>query len=96
MLLPCKKFKIGSGLNTYNLGTGRGYSVLEMVTTFSRVNKLKIDYKIVDRREGDIGNCYSDPTKANTELNWYATKGLEDICKDAWNWQSKNPNGYKS
>ena len=91
-----QKFKIGSGLNTYNLGTGRGYSVLEMVTTFSRVNKLKIDYKIVDRREGDIGNCYSDPTKANTELNWYATKGLEDICKDAWNWQSKNPNGYKS
>ncbi len=91
-----QKFKIASGLNTYNLGTGQGYSVLEMVKTFSKVNDIKIDYKIVDRREGDIAACYADPTKANNELSWKAIYGLEDICRDAWNWQSKNPNGYKS
>jgi len=90
-----QKLKIGSGLNIYNLGTGQGYSVLEMVKTFSRVNDIKVDYKIIERREGDIGNCYADPSKANTELNWKAIYGLEDICRDAWNWQRKNPNGYK-
>jgi UDP-glucose 4-epimerase len=91
-----QKFKIGSGLTTYNLGSGQGYSVLEMIQTFSRVNNLKIDYKIIDRREGDVAKCYSDPTKANNELDWKTNYGLEDICRDAWNWQSKNPNGYKS
>ncbi len=90
-----QKLKIGSGLNTYNLGTGKGYSVLEMVHTFSKVNNLKIDYQIVSRREGDIASCYADPSKANKELNWKAIYGLEDICRDAWNWQSNNPNGYK-
>ncbi|MBI9030678.1 UDP-glucose 4-epimerase GalE [bacterium] len=90
-----QKLKIGSGLNIFNLGTGRGYSVLEMVDTFSKVNNLKIDYQIVSRREGDIASCYADPSKANKELNWKAIYGLEDICRDAWNWQSNNPNGYK-
>lgn len=90
-----QKLKLGSGLNIYNLGTGRGYSVLEMINTFSKVNNLKIDYTIVARREGDIAACYADPAKANTELNWTADYNLEDICRDAWNWQSKNPQGYK-
>jgi len=90
-----QKLKIGSGLSIYNLGTGRGYSVLEMVNAFSKVNKVKIDYQIVGRREGDVAACYADPAKANSELNWKAEYGLKDICKDAWNWQSKNPSGYK-
>lgn len=89
-----QKLKIGSGLNIYNLGRGQGYSVLEMVKTFSEVNDIKINYEFVERREGDIAKCYADPAKANKELNWKAIYGLEEICRDAWNWQSKNPNGY--
>ena len=79
---------------TYNLGTGQGYSVLELVKAFEEASRKTIPYQIVDRRPGDIGTCYADPTKANVELGWKATKTLKDMCEDAWRWQQKNPYGY--
>ncbi len=85
-----------SGLTIYNLGTGRGYSVLEIIKTFERVNNIKIPYEIVGRRAGDVDIYYADPTKAQNELNWRATRDLEQMCIDAWRWQLKNPNGYRS
>lgn len=91
-----QKLKLGSGLNIYNLGSGSGYSVLEMVHAFGKINNISIEYNIVERREGDIAACYADPSKANRELNWKVIYGLAEICRDAWNWQSKNPNGYRS
>ncbi len=78
-----------------NLGTGEGYSVLDMLKAFEKVNEIKIPYKLVDRRDGDIGTCYADVSLSKDILNWEANKTLEDMCKDSWNWQSKNPNGYK-
>lgn len=81
-------------LDAYNLGTGTGYSVLDIVNTFERVNDIKIPYEIVGRRLGDIATCYSDPSKAAEELNWKAERNLEDMCRDTWNWQKQNPNGY--
>lgn len=78
------------GLNVYNLGSGKGVSVLELVTTFERVNELKVNYKIVDRRPGDLPEYYADPTKALKELDWKTEKTLEDICKDTWNYQKNN------
>ncbi len=85
----------GSGLSIYNLGSGHGYSVLDMLEMFSKVCNQDIPYKIVGRREGDVGKCFADPTKANLELNWRTEHDLEDICRDAWKWQSLNPNGYR-
>jgi UDP-glucose 4-epimerase len=82
------------GLQAYNLGTGQGYSVLDLVSTFERIANIKIPHKIVGRRPGDAAICYSDPTKAKKELNWRAEFDLENMCKHAWNWQMKNPNGY--
>ena len=82
--------KENSGLYIYNLGTGTGYSVLEMIDAFERVNGIKINYKIVGRRDGDIATCYSDPTKAKKELEFVATKTLDDMVRDAWNYESKN------
>ena len=79
----------------YNLGTGRGYSVLEIVKTFERANGIEIPYEIVDRRPGDIASSYADATKAEKELGWRAQRDLENMCRDAWNWQSKNPRGYR-
>lgn len=93
-LAALKKFASKSGLLTYNLGTGRGVSVLEMIETFERVNDVKIPYEIGDRRPGDIAVSFTDPTLAAKELNWKAKLSLEDMCRDAWNWQSKNPAGY--
>ena len=78
-----------------NLGTGKGYSVLEIVNAFKKVNEVEVPYKIVDRRSGDIAVCYANPKKANKLLNWEATRGIEEMCKDSWNWQSRNPRGYK-
>jgi len=83
-----------SGVSTYNLGTGRGYSVLEVVSAFERASGRAIPYKVVGRRPGDIPECYADPTLARKELDWTATRGLDDMCVDAWNWQSRNPDGY--
>jgi len=82
------------GLITYNLGTGRGYSVIEVITAFEKACQHTIPYKIMERRPGDAAISYADPTKANLELNWYTQKNLEDMCKDAWRWQSQNPSGY--
>lgn len=82
------------GIHIYNLGTGKGYSVLEMIDAFSKACGKEIPYKIVDPRAGDIAECYSDSSKVMEELHWQATYDLEQMCKDAWNWQSKNPNGY--
>jgi UDP-glucose 4-epimerase len=84
-----------SGVLTYNLGTGRGYSVLEMINAFEKASGKKIPFKIVDRRAGDIAACYADPTLAEKELGWSAELGLEEMCRDAWRWQSMNPDGYK-
>lgn len=78
------------GLYIYNLGTGVGYSVLDLVNTFEKVNNIKIKYKIAPRRSGDIATCYSDPSKAKKELNFEATKTLEDMLKDAWNYEKEN------
>jgi len=82
------------GINTYNLGTGIGYSVLDVVKSFEKATGIKIPYKITNRRPGDIAICYADPTKAYNELGWKAEKNLEDMCRDAWRWQKINPQGY--
>ena len=78
-----------SGIYIYNLGTGKGYSVLDMVKTFEKVTGKKIPYKITERRAGDVAICYADPAKAKEELNWCATKTLEDMCRDSWNYINK-------
>lgn len=79
----------------YNLGSGEGTSVLQLVNTFESVNRVLIPYKIVPRRSGDVATCYANADKAYKELNWKTTKSVEDMCRDTWNWQSKNPNGYQ-
>ncbi|MCF0233893.1 MAG: UDP-glucose 4-epimerase GalE [Thermoguttaceae bacterium] len=84
------------GVNIYNLGTGCGYSVLDLVNAFEKVNGVKIPYEITPRRPGDVATCYADPTRANEELGWKAELTLDDMCRDAYNWQTKNPNGYRS
>ena len=88
------KLNTNSGLVTYNLGTGNGVSVLDMVKAFSKACGKDIPYEIVARRPGDIATCYADATKANEELGWKAEKNLDDMCADSWNWQSHNPDGY--
>ncbi len=90
-----KIFHSNSGVRIYNLGTGKGYSVLEVINAFEQANDIKINYDIKARRPGDIPVCYADPAKAIKELNWKAERGIKEMCKDAWNWQSKNPEGYK-
>ena len=89
-----KAIKQNCGCAIYNLGTGQGYSVLQLVHAFEKVNGIHIPFTIKPRRTGDIATCYSDPTKAERELGWKAQYGLEDMCRDAWNWQRNNPNGY--
>ena len=85
-----------TGEAVFNLGTGQGYSVLEMVEAFQRVNQVSVPYRIAPRRAGDLAVCYADPSKSARELSWKAELGLEDMCRDAWNWQKKNPNGYEA
>ena len=82
------------GCEVFNLGTGTGYSVLDMVNAFMKVNHLELPYKIVDRRPGDIATCYADPKKSAEVLGWKATHSLEDMCRDSWNWQKNNPQGF--
>jgi len=84
-----------NGVFVHNLGTGTGYSVLDIVKAFEEANNLTIPYRIVDRRPGDIATCYADPTKAKEELGWVAERGIVDMCRDAWNWQKNNPMGYE-
>ncbi len=93
-LAALDKLDTKCGLTTYNLGTGTGTSVLQMVNAFQTANKLNVPYVITDRRPGDIDACYADCSKANRELKWQACYSVEDACKDSWNFQSKNPNGY--
>jgi UDP-glucose 4-epimerase len=83
------------GVVTYNLGIGRGYTVLEIVATFEKASGKKIPYRVVGRRPGDIASCYADPTKARKELGWSASRGIDEMCMDVWRWQSTNPNGYE-
>ena len=83
------------GLVIYNLGTGEGTSVLQMVKSFEEANSIQIPYQIKERRPGDIDACYADCSKANKELSWSANKTVKEACKDSWNWQSNNPEGYK-
>ena len=84
-----EKANKSTGVNIYNLGTGHGYSVLDLVKTFEKVNNIKIEYKIAPRRPGDIATCYADPTKALNELGWKAEKGIEEMCRDAYHFVSK-------
>jgi UDP-glucose 4-epimerase len=94
-LKALEKVMESHGVKAYNLGTGTGYSVLEIVSAFENAAGKKIPYQVVDRRSGDIAICYADPQKAKQELGWMATRGIEEMCKDAWKWQSENPNGYQ-
>ncbi|HEL9630122.1 TPA: UDP-glucose 4-epimerase GalE [Streptococcus suis] len=90
-----EKISTTEGVHTYNLGSGQGTSVLELVQAFEKVNGVPVPYKIVDRRPGDVATCYANADKALEELNWKTEKTIEDMCRDTWNWQSKNPNGYQ-
>lgn len=93
-LKALEKLGMNPGIAAYNLGTGRGTSVLEMIDAFSKASGRKIPYRIADRRPGDVGECYADPAKAKRELGWTAVKSVNDMCEDSWRWQSNNPNGY--
>jgi UDP-glucose 4-epimerase len=88
------KLKSGSGVFTYNLGTGRGSSVLEMIAAFERAAGRKIKYRLMPRRPGDAAEAWADPSRAKTELGWATTRGLDEMCQDVWRWQSGNPAGY--
>ena len=89
-----KKIEEKAGLCIYNLGTGHGYSVLDIVKNFEEANDIKIPYVIKPRRAGDIATCYSDASKAKKELGWEAKYGIKEMCADSWRWQKNNPNGY--
>jgi UDP-glucose 4-epimerase len=89
ILSPCF-----SGVEAFNLGTGKGHSVLDVVRAFEKVSGVKIPYIITGRRAGDVAVCYADPSKSQKILGWKAEKSLEDMCRDAWNWQKNNPYGY--
>ncbi len=90
-----KKIEENVGLGIYNLGTGVGYSVLDIVKNFEEATGVKIPYVIKERRAGDIAACYSDASKAKRELGWEAQNGIKEMCADSWRWQSNNPNGYE-
>lgn len=90
-----KKIEEKAGVCIYNLGTGNGYSVLDMVKAFSKACGKEIKYEIKPRRAGDIAACYANPAKAKAELGWEAERGLDEMCEDSWRWQSNNPNGYE-
>ena len=89
-----EKLSQNPGLVTYNLGTGKGYSVLDVVKAFEKASGVKVAYKIVDRRPGDVAECYANPKKAKEELGWEAEYGIERMCADSWRWQTQNPDGY--
>lgn len=90
-----RKLAEKKGVLIYNLGTGKGYSVLEVVKAFGKACGKELPYQIKERRPGDIAQCYADPAKAKAELGWEAKYGIEEMCEDAWRWQSGNPNGYR-
>lgn len=84
-----------NGVDAYNLGTGTGFSVLQLVSAFEKASGNKVPYKIGERRSGDVAVCYADPAKAKKELGWAAERGIEEMCMDSWRWQKKNPKGYE-
>ncbi|MCR5704294.1 MAG: UDP-glucose 4-epimerase GalE [Eubacterium sp.] len=90
-----EKIKENPGVKVYNLGTGKGYSVLEVIENFIAASGVEIPYEITDRRPGDIAECYADPSLAKQELGWEAQYGIREMCADSWNWQKNNPNGYR-
>jgi UDP-glucose 4-epimerase len=94
-LAALEKLKSNPGLAVYNLGTGRGYSVMEVVAAFEEVSMREIPYRVVGRRPGDIAVCYADPSRAAVELGWTSRRDIADMCADAWRWQSGNPDGYR-
>lgn len=94
-LKALEKLESNPGVVTYNLGTGTGSSVLDLIKAFETATSVEIPYEIAPRRAGDAAICYADPSKAENELGWKAERGLEAMCRDAWNWQQKNPEGYK-
>ena len=94
-LAALEKCQKDNGMHTINLGTGQGYSVLEMINTFERINGVKVPYKIIDRRPGDVAACYADTALAKQSLNWIAERGLDEMCRDSWNWHNKNPDGLR-
>lgn len=83
------------GVVVYNLGTGTGYSVLDVVKAFEKASGKPVSYQLVDRRPGDVAECYADPAFAERELGWKAVRGIDEMCEDSWRWQSNNPDGYK-
>lgn len=93
-LKALEKLQTGVGIVTYNLGTGVGYSVLDMVKEFEKQSGQAIPYQFVERRAGDVASCYADPKTASDALGWKATRGLPEMCRDSWNWQASNPEGY--
>ena len=90
------KLQENCGLNIYNLGTGQGYSVLDIVNSFTTINGVEVPHQIAARRPGDIAECWANPEKARQELNWEASRNLETMLRDAWNWQSNNPEGFET
>ena len=95
-LRALEKLSENPGVVVYNLGTGRGYSVLEVIKAFEKASGKSVPYDIVDRRPGDIASSYGAVEKAATELGWTASRGIDEMCADIWRWQSKNPDGYKT
>ena len=91
-----KKFEEKGGVSIYNLGTGNGYSVLQVIAAYEKACGHPLKYEIKPRREGDIAACYCDPAKARKELGWSAEYGIDRMCADSWRWQSMNPDGYNS
>ncbi len=91
-----EKIQNKTGVLVYNLGTGVGYSVLDVVKSFEKASGVKIPYEIKPRRAGDIATCYADPSLAKAELGWEAKRGIEEMCEDSWRWQKNNPNGYEA
>jgi len=94
-LAALRALKDKGGLLTVNLGTGRGYSVLEMVQSFAKASGREVPYEIVARRPGDVAQCYADPAHAEQVLGWKAERGIVDMCRDHWRWQEANPNGFR-
>jgi UDP-glucose 4-epimerase len=94
-LAALKELKSRKGLNVWNLGTGSGYSVLQMIQAFETASGREVHYRLYPRRKGDIATCFADPSKATSELGWSAKRDLHNMMRDAWNWQMMNPDGYK-
>jgi UDP-glucose 4-epimerase len=89
------KVLTSNGIDAYNLGTGKGYSVLELINAFEKASGKKVPYRITDERPGDVSICFANPEKAKKELGWVAVRGIKEMCEDSWKWQINNPNGYE-